>query len=67
MVIKKVERNISVVEEGYETKALRLKEDGQEYAQITACKGNCRFDVKCFDGKDRIAILCGKMMQNEYL
>ena len=47
--------------EGYESKALRLKEDGQEYAQITACKGNCRFDVKCFDGKDRIAILCGKM------
>ena len=53
--------------EGYETKALRLKEDGQEYAQITACKGNCRFDVKCFDGKDRIAILCGKMRKRVFV
>ena len=34
-----------------ESKTLRLKEDGQEYAQITACKGNCRFTVMCFDGK----------------
>ena len=53
--------------EGYETKALRLKEDGQEYAQITACKGNCRFDVKCFDGKDSIAILCGKMRKRVFV
>jgi translation initiation factor 1A len=53
--------------EGYESKALRLKEDGQEYAQITACKGNCRFDVKCFDGKDRIAIVCGKMRKRVFV
>lgn len=50
-----------------ESKALRVKEDGQEYAQITACKGNCRFDVKCFDGKDRIAILCGKMRKRVFV
>lgn len=53
--------------DGYVTKALRLKEEGQEYAQITACKGNCRFDVKCFDGKDRIAILCGKMRKRVFV
>ena len=53
--------------EGYGTKPLRLKEDGQEYAQITACKGNCRFDVKCFDGTDRIAILCGTMRKREFV
>ena len=52
---------------GYETKALRLKEDGQEYAQITSCKGNCRFDVQCFDGKDRMAILCGKMRKRVFV
>ena len=44
-----------------ESKTLRLKEDGQEYAQITACKGNCRFTVMCFDGKERMAIMCGAM------
>ena len=53
--------------EGYETKTLRLKEEGQEYAQIKACKGNCRFDVKCFDGTDRIAILCGKMRKRVFV
>ena len=52
---------------GYETKTLRLKEEGQEYAQITACKGNCRFDVKCFDGKVRIAILCGTMKKRNFV
>ena len=52
---------------GYETKALRFKEDGQEYAQITGCKGNCRFDVTCFDGKERIAILCGTMRKRKYV
>ena len=53
--------------DGFETKALRFKEDGQEYAQITACKGNCRFDVNCFDGKERIAILCGTMRKRKYV
>jgi translation initiation factor 1A len=53
--------------DGYETKALRLKEEGQEYAQITACKGNCRFDVKCFDGKDRMAIVCGSMRKRVFV
>ena len=53
--------------DGFETKALRFKEDGQEYAQITACKGNCRFDVNFFDGKERIAILCGTMRKRKYV
>lgn len=50
-----------------ETKAIRFKEDGQEYAQITKCKGNCRFDVKCSDGKDRAAILCGTMRKRKFV
>jgi len=53
--------------DGYETKALRLKEEGQEYAQITSLKGNCRFDVKCFDGKDRLAIVCGSMRKRRFV
>jgi translation initiation factor 1A len=53
--------------DGYATKALRLKEEGQEYAQITALKGNGRFDVKCFDGKDRLAIICGAMRKRKFV
>jgi translation initiation factor 1A len=53
--------------DGYETKALRLKEEGQEYAQIIALKGNCRFDVKCFDGKERMAIVCGAMRKRKFV
>ena len=53
--------------DGYETKVLRLKEDGQEYAQIKALKGNCRFDVFCFDGKERMANLCGTMRKRRFV
>jgi len=51
----------------YETKQLRYKEDGQEYAQIIKMKGNCRFDVKCFDGKERAAIMCGGMRKRKFV
>ena len=53
--------------DGFETKILRLKEDGQEYAQIKALKGNCRFDVLCFDGKERMANLCGAMRKRKFV
>lgn len=55
--------------ESHETSALRLKDDkeGQEYAQVTKCKGNCRFDVRCCDGKERAAILCGAMRKRKFV
>tara|TARA_Y100000758_G_scaffold293652_1_gene249980 strand:+ start:404 stop:865 length:462 start_codon:yes stop_codon:yes gene_type:complete len=53
--------------DGYETKLLRFKEEGQEYAQITSLKGNCRFDVFCFDGKERMATLCGTMRKRKFV
>ena len=53
--------------DGYETKLLRFKEEGQEYAQIKALKGNCRFDVICFDGKERMANLCGAMRKRKFV
>ena len=49
------------------SKPLRIKEEGQEYAQIKTCKGNCRFDVICFDGKERMAILCGSMRKKKFV
>ena len=50
-----------------DTKVLRKKEEGQEYAQIIKCNGNCRFQVKVFDGKERLAILCGTMRKRGWL
>ena len=48
-------------------KTLRLKEEGQEYAQITKCLGNCRFTVMCFDGKERLATICGGMRKRRFV
>ena len=52
-----------------ENTVLHLKDenDNQEYAQIKACKGNCRFDLICFDGKERMGILCGKMRKRTFV
>jgi len=52
---------------GSENKSLRYKEEGQEYAKVTRCKGNCRFDVSCCDGKNRAAILCGSMRKRKFI
>ena len=50
-------------------KTLRLKdeEQSQEYAQITKCLGNCRFTVMCFDGKERMATMCGGMRKKRFV
>ena len=50
-----------------ENSSLRIKAAGQEYAKIVTCKGNCRFDVECSDGKNRAAILCGSMRKRRYV
>ena len=53
----------------YVEKTLRLKDEneGQEYAQITKCLGNCRFTVMCFDGKERMATMCGGMRKRRFV
>ena len=48
-------------------KTLRLKEEGQEYAQVIKCLGNCRFNVLCFDGKERMATMCGTMRKRRFI
>lgn len=62
---KKHKRNKK--QNNFAEKTLRLKEEGQEYAQIKKCNGNCRFDVLCFDGKERKAIMCGKMRKKKFV
>jgi len=63
---KKYKRNKNQVQENKNT---RLKDVNQlqEYAQITKCLGNCRFEVLCFDGKKRMAIMCGKMRKRVFV
>lgn len=61
---KKHKRNKNYNEE---SRSLRIKETGQEYAKVTKCKGNCRFDVSCCDGKQRGAILCGAMRKRKFI
>ena len=63
---KKYKRNKNQVQENKNT---RLKDvtQFQEYAQITKCLGNCRFEVLCFDGKKRMAIMCGKMRKRVFV
>jgi translation initiation factor 1A len=40
-------------------------EDLQEYAQIIKSFGNSRFEVKCFDGKNRTAHAPGSLKRNK--
>ena len=63
---KRYKRNKNQVKEN---KTTRLKDvtQSQEYAQITKCKGNCRFDVLCFDGKERMAIVCGSLRNRRFV
>jgi len=63
---KKYKRNKNQVQEN---KTTRLKDEtqSQEYAQITKCLGNSRFEVLCFDGKKRLAIMCGKMKKRVFV
>ena len=43
------------------SRELLIKEDGQEYAQITKILGSGRFECRCFDGQTRIGKVRGKM------
>ena len=50
-----------------EDRELRIKEESEEYAQITKILGDGRFQCKCADGVDRIAHVRGKMRKRTWL
>ena len=50
-----------------EKRELTFKEDGQEYAQVTKMLGNGRVTAYCFDGKERLGIICGKMRKKVWV
>ncbi|CAN6639329.1 eukaryotic translation initiation factor 1A [Trichomonascus vanleenenianus] len=46
---------------------LTLKEEGQEYAQVSKMLGNGRIDVQCFDGVKRMGHIRGKMRKKVWI
>ncbi|GAB5030842.1 eukaryotic translation initiation factor 1a [Nannochloropsis oceanica] len=54
--------------ENEETKRdLLFKEEGQEYGQVLRMLGNGRCEVYCFDGKNRLAHIRGKMRKKVWV
>lgn len=50
-----------------DTKSILMKEDDQEYGQVTSVLGNCRFRLLCADGKERLGIVRGKMRKRQWV
>ena len=48
-------------------KQLEFKEHGQEYGQVTKMLGNGRIRVLCFDNKERLGIIRGKMRKRVWI
>jgi translation initiation factor 1A len=51
----------------FEKRELQKKEDGQEYGVVIKLLGNCTVSVKCYDGKDRIGQIRGKMRKKTWI
>ena len=47
------------------TRVLRFKEDQEDYAKIIKALGNCRFQVICGDGKERMAHIPGSLRKSD--
>jgi translation initiation factor 1A len=50
-----------------EKRELTFKEEGQEYAQVIKMLGNGRLDAHCFDGKERLAHIRGKLRKKVWI
>merc|ERR1712159_690054 len=50
-----------------ENKKIDFKEHGQEYGLILRKLGDCRFEVKCADGENRIGHVRGKMRKRVWI
>lgn len=53
--------------EGEIKRELVYKEDGQEYAQVVRMLGNGRLQAQCFDGKERLAHIRGKLRKKVWV
>lgn len=53
--------------EGEEKREIQVKEEGQEYAQITKILGGCNFEAQCFDKVVRTCHARGKMRKRVWI
>ena len=55
--------------QSFHAKAMIYKDpkEDQEYGKVIRAMGNGRFDIQCFDGKNRIGILAGKMRKKVWV
>lgn len=53
--------------EGEEKREVLVKEEGQEYAQITKTLGGCNFEAHCFDNVTRTCHVRGKMRKRSWV
>lgn len=53
--------------ESDEKREIQLKEDEQEYGQVTKICGNCYFEVQGFDGVSRMCHARGKMRKKVWI
>jgi translation initiation factor 1A len=51
----------------YERELIFKDAEGQEYGQVVKLLGNCRFDCECFDGKNRLVHIRGKLVSKTKL
>tara|TARA_B110000967_G_C18719300_1_gene476774 strand:+ start:221 stop:667 length:447 start_codon:yes stop_codon:yes gene_type:complete len=55
--------------ESFHTKTMIYKDpkEDQEYGKVIRAMGNGRFDIQCFDGKNRMGILAGTMRKKVWV
>lgn len=50
-----------------QSREILKKESGQEYGQVIKISGNCRLEVLCFDGVQRLAHIRGKIQKRVWI
>lgn len=48
-------------------KNLNIKEDLEEYAKVIKLLGNCRLTANCYDDKERLCIIPGKLRKRVWI
>lgn len=46
---------------------MTIKEEGQEYAQVSRLLGNNRVECICFDGQTRLGHICGRIRKKVWI
>lgn len=66
---KKGKKGKKILDDNIIERALVFKDitEIQEYGQITAMLGNCRCDILCADGKNRLGHIRGNMRKKVYI